>query len=87
MIIVQPEPADAQPRAPGPSQDTINAGPTTIQRAYEIARSGECTSLDELVLQLKAERFEGVDGHIASASVRRDLRQISQSARRHEARG
>ena len=57
--------------------------PTTIERAYEIAQSGESTSLDDLMLQLKTERFEGVDVHIASASIRRDLRQISQLARRH----
>ena len=80
-------PVDVQAHAPSRLDGAISDLPTTLQRAYEIARSGECTSLDELVQQLKTEQFEGVDVHVASASVRRDLRQISQSARRHEARG
>ena len=86
-MTTQRHPIDGHAHALDGSGDRINGSPTTLQRAYEIARSGECTSLDELVQQLKAERFEGVDVQIASASVRRDLRQISQSARRHEARG
>jgi hypothetical protein len=86
-MTTQPKPVDDQAQATSRLDRAVNEMPTTIQRAYEIARSGECTSLDELVQQLKTEQFEGVDAHIASASVRRDLRQISQSARRHETRG
>jgi hypothetical protein len=86
-MTTQPKPVDGLAHVPGRLDGAVNDVPTTLQRAYEIARSGECTSLDELVQQLKTEQFEGVDAHIASASVRRDLRQISQSARRHETRG
>jgi hypothetical protein len=86
-MTTQPKPVDAQARVTSRLDSAVNEMPATIQRAYEIARSGDCTSLDELVQQLKTEQFEGVDMHIASASVRRDLRQISQSARRHETRG
>jgi hypothetical protein len=86
-VTRRPNSVDAQAHALEAIQDRINVMPTTLQRAYEIARSGECTSLDELVQQLKTEQFEGVDVHIASASVRRELRQLSQSARRHETRG
>jgi hypothetical protein len=86
-VTMRPNSVDAQAPAPEAIEDRINGIPTTLQRAYEIARSGECTSLDELVQQLKTEQFQGVDVHMASVSVRRELRQLSQSARRHETRG
>ena len=59
---------------------------TTVERAYEIARTGECLSLDELVRQLKSEQYEAVDAHTSGPTIRRDLRQISQQARRHDPR-
>ena len=86
-MTAQPGPVDAKAVAGERPAAAVKDVPTTLQRAYEIARSGECTSLDELVQQLKTERYEGVDVDIACASVRRDLRQISQSARRHETKG
>ncbi len=62
----------------------VNDRPTTLERAYQIARSGECSNLEDLVRQLKSERFDAVDAHTSGPSVRRDLRQICQQARRHD---
>ena len=46
----------------------------TVERAFEIARSGGCQGMSDLVKMLKAERHEAVEEHLAGQSIRRDLR-------------
>ena len=53
-----------------------------IERAYELARSGSCRSVQEVEAKLKAEKFESVLSHLNSPSLRRDLRQIMLEAQR-----
>lgn len=50
--------------------------PSTIERAYELARSGECRSIDEIKQRLNAERHDQVEAHLAGQSIRRDLRKL-----------
>ena len=50
--------------------------PGTVERAYELARSGPCTNLDEIRSQLKREFHESVDSHLGSPSLGRQLRQL-----------
>jgi hypothetical protein len=50
--------------------------PTTIERAFELARSGPCESLEEVRTQLKRERHEAVDSHLSGPSIGRQLRAI-----------
>ena len=54
--------------------------PTTVERAFELARSGRCTNLAEIAAALKGERHEAVDAHLAGPSIRRDLRRVWEAA-------
>jgi hypothetical protein len=55
---------------------------TTVERAFELARSGACHSVDEIVAQLHREQLEAVEAHLAGPQIRRDLRQICAEVRR-----
>lgn len=46
---------------------------TTIERAFELARSGNCKSVQEIRLRLKAEGYSGVADHLQGVSIRRQL--------------
>ena len=50
--------------------------PGTIERAYELARSGPCSNLDEIRSQLKREFHESVDSHLGSPTLGRQLRAL-----------
>ena len=50
--------------------------PTTVERAFELARSGQCDNLPAIVAALKGERHESVDAHLAGPSIRKDLRKV-----------
>jgi hypothetical protein len=54
--------------------------PTTVERAFELARSGRCPNLPAIVAALKGERHEAVDAHLAGPSIRKDLKRIWQAA-------
>ena len=53
---------------------------TTVERAFDLARSGDCRSLPDLVAALKRERHEAVEAHLAGPSIRRDLKRLLQAA-------
>ncbi|HEY0027000.1 MAG TPA: hypothetical protein VGC35_03950 [Allosphingosinicella sp.] len=55
--------------------------PTTIERAFEIARSGSCTSVQEIRMALKKERFDNVEAHLAGPSLARQLRTLCEAAK------
>lgn len=59
--------------------------PTTIERAFELARSGQCNNVPEIAATLKRERFEAVDAHLAGPSIRQSLRSSCVSARTKDA--
>jgi hypothetical protein len=50
--------------------------PTTVERAFELANSGQCDNLPDIVARLKGERHESVDAHLAGPSIRKDLRRV-----------
>jgi hypothetical protein len=54
--------------------------PTTVERAFELARSGRCDSLPAIAAALKDERHEAVDAHLAGPSIRRDLKRTWEAA-------
>jgi hypothetical protein len=54
--------------------------PSTVERAFELARSGECRGIPALVAALKSECHEAVDAHLAGSSIRRDLRKLWEAA-------
>ena len=49
---------------------------TTLERAFALARSGSCATVNDIRLQLRAERFEQVDAHLAGPAINRQLRQL-----------
>ena len=49
---------------------------TTVERAFDLARSGDCRTLPDLVAALKRERHESVEAHLAGPSIRRDLKRL-----------
>lgn len=44
-----------------------------IERAFELAREGRCRSIDDIRRKLREERFESVEGHLSSGSLKRQL--------------
>lgn len=56
-------------------------GPSTIERAFELARSGSCHNVQEIALRLKREQHDAVEAHLAGQSIRRELRRLCQEAR------
>ena len=52
----------------------------TLERAFQLARSGGVQSLDELRRTLKAEGYEAVEGHLAGSAIRKQLTQIIAAA-------
>ena len=49
---------------------------TTIERAFDLARSGECRTLDELKHRLRQERMESVDFHLAGKLTKSQLSEL-----------
>ena len=62
--------------APPPSAAAGLKRPTTVERAFELARSGEYRGLPEIIAVLKSEHHEAVDAHLAGRSIRLDLRRV-----------
>lgn len=55
--------------------------PSIIERAFELAQTGECGSIDDIRKRLKAEQYSQVDAHLAGISVRRQLLDICREAK------
>jgi hypothetical protein len=53
----------------------------TVERAFELARSGEFRTIEEIASRLKQERQESVDAHLTGGSIRKELRQICAETR------
>jgi hypothetical protein len=49
-------------------------GKTTVERAFELARSGSCKSVSEIKRRLTTERYENVGSHLAGGSIGRQLK-------------
>lgn len=55
--------------------------PGTIERAFELARTGSCTTLRALERRLDQEQHEDVVQHLWGQLTRRQLREAMASAR------
>lgn len=53
-----------------------NFRPTTIERAYELARSGACRTVGDIKVRLQAEGYEGVKDRLYGASMTAALRKL-----------
>ncbi len=54
--------------------------PTTIERAFALARDGACLTVDDILQRLKAEGFDGVEAHLNGSSIRKQLRDLCAAA-------
>jgi hypothetical protein len=58
----------------------MNRQPTTLERAFEIARAGECRHLTEVIRQLKREGYSDARRHLDGAAIQRQLRDLMAAA-------
>lgn len=62
-----------------PSEQDEQVG--TVERAYQLARSGRCRSVGDIRAELKREGLGAVDSHLAGPSLRRELSRLCLEAR------
>ena len=53
--------------------------PTTIERAYELARDGACRTVTEIKQRLQAEGYDRVRDSLYGQSLNADLRKLCQA--------
>ena len=56
--------------------------PGIIERAFELARSGDYPTVSELKRRIRSEGYVAVDSHLHGASISAALRKICVAARR-----
>lgn len=54
---------------------------TTLERAFDLARSGGYSSLQDIRRQLKSEGFDQVEAHLAGPAIGKQLRRLCEEAR------
>lgn len=59
---------------------SITDRPGTVERAFELARSGTCASLSDIRTRLSQEGHEAVQQHLSGPSLRRDLARLCKTA-------
>ncbi len=45
----------------------------TVERAFELARSGACRTVGDIRQQLKQEGYSGYEEHLAGVSIKKQL--------------
>lgn len=61
-------------------ESSHHARPGTVERAFELARTGRCRTLPDIVALLKQERHDAVEAHLAGPSIRKDLKRLCLAA-------
>jgi hypothetical protein len=54
--------------------------PPTIERAYQLAESGDCANIGEIKTRLQAEGYVSVWQHLSAPSLSRALRRLCEAA-------
>ncbi|RYD28177.1 MAG: hypothetical protein EOP89_03110 [Lysobacteraceae bacterium] len=54
---------------------------TTVERAFELARSGECSSVNDLRQRLRREGYDAVHLHLHGSSINRQLIELMHAAK------
>jgi hypothetical protein len=57
-------------------KSNTSAAPGTVERAFELAQSGACKTVGDVIVKLKQERHDSVEAHLAGPSIRRALREL-----------
>ncbi|WP_425993719.1 hypothetical protein [Caulobacter sp. DWR1-3-2b1] len=58
--------------------------PTTLERAFQLARSGEYSTISDIRRQLKIEGFSDAPSQISGPSMLKQLRKLCEAARPEE---
>ena len=53
---------------------------STVRSAFTLARSGDCSGIEDIRRLLKQQRHDNVDAHLSSPSLTRQLRQLCAEA-------
>ena len=59
----------------------MNSRRTTVERAYELANSGECTGVGDIKDRLRTEGFSDVPGQLYGPTITSALRRLCETAR------
>jgi hypothetical protein len=59
----------------------MQAGTNPMERAYELARSGRYSKIDDLMRTLSAEGFDHVHGHLMGRGTRAHLLKLMAEAK------
>ena len=59
--------------------------PSIIERAFQLAKSGQCADLKDIRARLKKEGYESVVAYIQGAALRNQLRGMIAAARKRDA--
>jgi hypothetical protein len=59
----------------------MNLRPTTVERAYQLAKSGGFSGATEIKARLRAEGYMDADAQIYGPTLRSDLRRLCLAAR------
>jgi len=57
--------------------------PATIERAYELAKSGDCATVEDIRLKLVQEGYTSVVHHLSAPLLKRSLKGLCKSAYRN----
>jgi hypothetical protein len=60
----------------------VNRRPSTVERAYQLARSGECLGLKDVHLRLSSEGHLDIRAHLYGRSIIADLGRLMQAAQK-----
>jgi hypothetical protein len=60
--------------------------PGVIERAFELARTGDYPTNQSIVAQLRKENYSGTEGHFSGQALRAQLRRLHDEATRNRQR-
>ncbi|TPG40513.1 hypothetical protein EAH79_11435 [Sphingomonas koreensis] len=53
---------------------------STIERAFELARTRQCRTIDDIRRKLTSEGYEAASQHLSGATIRRQLQAVINTA-------
>ena len=53
----------------------------TVHRAFELAATGSYSTLQDLKIKLRKERYESVEAHLAGSVIKRQLAMVLRQAK------
>lgn len=58
---------------------------STVERAFELAKGGQCHSIEDIRRALSGEQYDNVRGHLAGPALGKQLRELIDAATAEEA--